>query len=106
MDPEGKDITWTLTGEDMDDFSIEGGVLTFNESPDFENPTDRGTGDSTASDNIYDVTVVAADKDTEGMMRSGARHRNRNQRGRGWRGNPVDVAAAGRHPADGYADRP
>ena len=79
MDPEGEEITWSLSdavddghGPDYGDFTIEGGVLTFNESPDYETPTDRvGTSPSTAveNDNIYEVTVVAADKDTEGMMR-------------------------------------
>ena len=57
MDPEGEDITWTLTGDDMGDFSIEGGVLTFNDPPDFENPADDGTN------NVYEVTVNANEAD-------------------------------------------
>ena len=37
VDPEGKSIVWSLaTGDDMDDFSIENGVLRFKSSPDFE----------------------------------------------------------------------
>ena len=70
MDPEGEDIAWSLDGTDAADFDIQGGVLTFNSPPDYEDPTDRDTGDSTASDNIYDMTVVAADSDTGGMMRT------------------------------------
>ena len=70
MDPEGEEIAWSLDGTDAADFDIQGGVLTFNSPPDYEDPTDRDTGDSPASDNIYDVTVVAADSDTGGMMRT------------------------------------
>ena len=35
-DPEGKSITWDLSGTDDDDFSIENGVLRFESSPDYE----------------------------------------------------------------------
>ena len=46
--------TWSLSGEDMDDFSISSdGVLSFSSSPDYEAPTDANT------DNVYMVTVVA-----------------------------------------------
>ena len=48
------DATWSLSGEDMDDFSISSdGVLSFMSPPDFEAPTDANT------DNVYMVTVVA-----------------------------------------------
>ena len=66
-DPERQAIVWTLTGADADDFSISsGGVLTFDDQPDFEGPSDRdedsGTdGDQDAEDNIYRVTVKASD---------------------------------------------
>ena len=41
VDPEGADITsWTLAGNDADDFMIDGGVLTFMKSPDYEMATD------------------------------------------------------------------
>ena len=47
-DPEGATVTLSLTGADSDDFTIaSNGVLTFNESPDFE---DKST---------YNVTVRA-----------------------------------------------
>ena len=41
-DPEGSDIKWNVRGVDAADFEISStGVLTFMESPDYENPTDR-----------------------------------------------------------------
>ena len=54
-DPEGKSIIWDLNGADNEDFSIEGGVLRFEESPDYEVPADQG------SDNTYEVTIQASD---------------------------------------------
>ena len=71
VDPEGADITsWTLAGDDADDFMIDGGVLTFMKSPDYEMATDgdrnndgdfMGT-DEEPSDNTYEVTVRATDE--------------------------------------------
>ena len=46
--------TWSLLGVDGGDFSINGGVLSFSSSPDYEAPTDANT------DNVYMVTVVAS----------------------------------------------
>ena len=55
-DPEGRDITWLLSGTDQGDFDISAsGVLTFQSSPDFENPVDAD------GDNDYLVTVQARD---------------------------------------------
>ena len=54
-DPERATIKWSLTGDDVSDFSFEGGVLAFDRSPDYETPTDTGTN------NQYSVTVVASD---------------------------------------------
>ena len=52
MDPEEATITWSLSGTDADVFDISGaGVLTFNESPDYEMPADADT------DNMYSVTI-------------------------------------------------
>ena len=56
-DPEGASINWSLTGTDAEDFNIEGGVLTFKESPNYEDPSDADT------DKEYLVTVVATDGD-------------------------------------------
>ena len=58
-DPEKTDITWGLSGADAGSFSIEDGVLTLNNPPDYESPTDSG------SDNVYEVTVEATDEDGE-----------------------------------------
>ena len=54
-DPEGKSITWDLTGADDADFSIEGGVLRFVNSPDYEAPADEN------NNNIYEVMIQASD---------------------------------------------
>ena len=47
-------VDWTLSGDDAGDFSILGGVLTFDTPPDREVPADANT------DNVYLVTVEAA----------------------------------------------
>ena len=59
-DPGGGDITWSLPNTsfetDRHDFSIsDSGVLTFDDSPDYENPDDSN------DDNVYKVTVRASD---------------------------------------------
>ena len=71
-DPEGDTVTWSLEGDDEQDFDIsEDGVLTFDVggdndnpdasvSPDFESPGDTGVN------NIYEVTVTASSDDGEG----------------------------------------
>ena len=64
VDPEGVGIAWSLSGADADSFTIEGGVLTFVKSPDYEKPADVvGVSPSTAvaDDNTYDVVVEATD---------------------------------------------
>ena len=63
-DPEGKSITWDLTGADAEVFSIEGGVLRFEESPDYEDAVDQGTN------NTYEFTIQASDggQDTTAVM--------------------------------------
>ena len=50
--------TWSVTGTDAGKFEIStDGGLTFKAKPDFEKPGDANT------DNVYEVTVVAADED-------------------------------------------
>ena len=45
VDPEGVAVKWSLSGADAADFTIEGGVLAFVKSPDFEDAKDIvGTG--------------------------------------------------------------
>ena len=84
-DPEGSRIEWNVRGVDAADFDIDRstGVLTFRDSPDYENPTDRGLnldastegpspnfstddGDFLPGDNNYQITVSATE------MRAGA----------------------------------
>ena len=69
-DPEtGAAVDWDVTGTDGDDFEISAsGVLTFKESPDFENMmdgTEGGTG-AEARDNVYMIMVRATEQDTPG----------------------------------------
>ena len=54
-DPEGAKIDWSLKGDDASEFSIDGGVLAFEEPPNYEVPSDSDT------DKEYSVTVVATD---------------------------------------------
>ena len=61
-DPEGAitAFTWSLSGTDRNDFDISNaGVLTFKNTPDYEQPSDSG------SDNHYEVTVQATDSDNK-----------------------------------------
>ena len=58
-DPDGDPIVWSLSGPDAADFTIEGGVLAFKSSPNYEKPADEG------SDNIYNVTVNASGGSTD-----------------------------------------
>ena len=59
-DPESNTpIVWSVSGDDADQFAIDAGALTFatqpGANPDFEAPGDAD------GDNVYEVTVVAAD---------------------------------------------
>ncbi len=49
--------TYSISGTDSGQFTINGstGVLTFNTSPDYENPLDNG------GDNVYNLTVIVTD---------------------------------------------
>ena len=51
--PGADTATWDVMGDDMDAFSISGGMLSFASAPDYENPTDMG------GNNMYNVMVVA-----------------------------------------------
>ena len=65
-DVDADDIEWSLDGPDKGLFEIDGGVLTFKDSPDFEAPADGDeepddvAGDQGKGDNVYKVTVVAS----------------------------------------------
>ena len=56
-DEEGQTISWSTTGTDTGDFTIDSstGVLSFAQRPNFEMPADDG------GDNVYNVTVRARD---------------------------------------------
>ena len=58
-DPDGDPIVWSLSGDDADLFTIEGGVLAFKKAPNFESPADDG------SDNTYHVTLNASGGTTD-----------------------------------------
>ena len=70
-DPEGLGISWDVTGPDAADFNIVGGVLRFNDPPDYEDASDRAwdaDGDDTinpdnegAGDNSYEIVVRATE---------------------------------------------
>ena len=55
-DPEGKDITWSVTQDGTADFKITDGVLEFKSPPNYEAPGGGIANDS----NEYTVTVVAS----------------------------------------------
>ena len=81
-DPEGAGIHWDVTGVDANDFMISGGVLTFREPPNYENPTDRAyavdlnnNGDTSddgemdaAGNNMYKITVRASEMRGNGEL--------------------------------------
>ena len=52
-DQDGDAIDWSLSGPDADLFTIDGGVLSFREPPNYEDPLSR------SGDNVYRVTVKA-----------------------------------------------
>ena len=65
VDEDADDIEWSLEGVDEGIFEIDGGVLTFEDPPDFEDKKDKdedllSAGDQGARDNMYQVTVVAS----------------------------------------------
>ena len=55
-DPQGRPVSWSVTGTDSHAFQISSsGVLTFGSPPDFESPSDADR------DNRYEITVVVTD---------------------------------------------
>ena len=77
VDPEGAEIVWSLGGDDAALFSIEGGVLTFKKSPNFEMAADMD------GDNMYSVTVQAADEIRRNGYEGGNRRGHRRERSAG-----------------------
>ena len=65
-DPEGEATTYSLAGADADDLSIDSsGIITFNNSPDYDSPTDDD------SNSIYQITIVASDATTTASQELG-----------------------------------
>ena len=62
-DEEGEAISWTLSGNDTDDLSIDRntGVLSFKNRPNFEMPNGTPTNTPDPADNTYEITVQATD---------------------------------------------
>ena len=61
-DPEGTSVTWSLSGDDAQDFVINEGVLTFGATPNFGDAADTNT------DNVYLTTVEASDGSVKGTL--------------------------------------
>ena len=59
-DQDGDSITWSLGGPDADLFSIDDGVLSFREPPDYEDPQSAAAGGPMAGRNVYRVTINAS----------------------------------------------
>ena len=74
--PEGDEVEVSLEGVDAGDFTIDGGMLRFKSSPDYEDPTDRMRADigntldvdetEAATNNEYHVTVRSTDLRPDG----------------------------------------
>ena len=60
MDPEQESLTYSLSGTDADDFSIDSssGAISFTSTPDYEVPTDANT------DNAYELTFAVSNGTT------------------------------------------
>ena len=53
-------ISWSVDGRDDDLFTIDGGVLSFREPPNYEDPQSASTSALLSARNVYRVTVEAA----------------------------------------------
>ena len=62
-DEEGEAITWSRSGTDASDFTIDAssGVLTFNQRPNYEDPMGTPANPTDEPDNTYEITVRATD---------------------------------------------
>ena len=59
-DQDGNVIRWSLSGPDADRFTIDGGMLSFREPPNYEEPQSAQRSGQLADRNVYRVTVKAA----------------------------------------------
>ena len=95
--PMADTATWSLEGADVGDLMFSGGMLTFRNSPNYENPMDANT------DNTYMVTLKASDgtyMDTHDVMVMVTNE------GRSWNAKPVDDAASSWRGDNRHPDRP
>ena len=99
-DPEETATTaWSVAGADGSKFDIsDGGALTFKDKPDYEMPTD------TNKDNVYEVTVRAADADGYIGTKAVKVTVTNVERGRG--GDPVEDPATSWYSGNGERYRP
>ena len=67
--------TWSLQGDDADDFDIMGGTLTFMTAPDYEDPSDADMN------NMYMVTVMADDGSSVATRAVAVRVENKEEKG-------------------------
>ena len=72
-DQDGDAIKWSLSGPDDDRFTIDGGVLSFREPPDHEDPQSAQGGNVyrvtiEASGGMHDVAVTVTDVDEAGTV--------------------------------------
>ena len=58
-DQDGDLIEWSLSGADYKLFTIDGGVLAFKKSPNYESPKSAVTGGTLEEKNVYNVTIEA-----------------------------------------------
>ena len=72
-DQDGDVIEWSLSGPDADGFTIDDGVLSFREPPDYETPRSAGRNSVyrvtiQAADGTHDVAVTVTDVDEAGVV--------------------------------------
>ena len=58
-DQDDDPIEWDLSGPDAKLFTIDGGVLAFEKSPNYEKPNSAVVGGTRAEQNVYNVTLEA-----------------------------------------------
>ena len=100
--PARPSLVWSLTGDDGDDFSIEGGVLRFTPAPtpmaDYESPADDDSGQP--------VQRHGATRRAGRHQRDHERDRDRHRCGRRRDAHPLIHAPRARGGADRNAERP
>ena len=73
-DQDGDSIAWSLGGPDADLFSIEDGILSFRDPPDYEDPQSAAAGTNAyrvtirAGGGTHEVTVTVTDVDEAGEV--------------------------------------